>query len=1110
MADKRFREALAMDHRMVDEVDWRTPFSGTQDVIQRLLPYHIYQYPDAAIDAITSREEAKIEHSTEALSRRLQKLNERFNGMLTREGSDSYYSIDRMQLDHLQKDDFKQQKDRLKDLQLQRDISSLGYNFSLVGLLPLVLVQATNAQKYKCDQPDGVGRGYKVDGTEAHQCDEGTSCYQLGQGVYCGAGTGAVVAAPTNAPAVYEPAPAPAPACDKNGPAAVCKGPDGTSPNYYKCVNGKPQSYSCDGSSVCYQDSHGIVCGASNSTSSCTPGALKCASADGTSPDFSKCVDGEQVSLTCGAGLACSQEGPFHVNCGPYKPDNTHVDYPANPVAPTSAATGYPSYPSYPNAAPQPAQPYANKFAAAGYPDAIDKSNGPSTIRSKTGGMRPRGQNLMEIDIDYNPHEAKHEDHAVGGNDDLKAIFDRPEAFSHDMENFAMSQGYNAPTQQASTSAQSSSSVAPAAESDYSPQYAAYPSAPSTAAAYVTPAAFYNAGAPRQALNAPFAAVVPETIPFPQLLFSLQSAMQLNQAPNPYQPTQAPVYDTQAPAYGTQDPYYSTQAPVYGTQAPSYGTQAPSYYTTMAHPAYGASPPPVYSASLPTHVCDCNPCSGHNTHTVYVSIETNTMTNSCVNACSNECDDSDHKHKHKHKHGHKHKHEHKHKHDDCDTDSDSDDECCTPTCPTTSDTCKPTSTCCETTSECEDPGHKHKHKHKHGHKHKHKHHHDDCEPEPECEPKCEPTKEKCKPVSEVDEADCFGRAVLSILNNDEESVTTLGKQLFEAVQSDAESDSDSDDESVHPVEHNAVSGTCPSSCDPQPTHTAYESIETALVAVETGCVSPSSQPTHVVLKSVETGCAPVESQNTHTVYESVEEHKCGEPVCPTHAVLEHIECGKVAPSSQKTHLVYESIETGHAPVSQLNTHTVYESIESHCQTNTCSANTHTVYQSVESHCQTNTCSANTHTVYESVESHCQTNSCSANTHTVYESLESHCYSSGCPSPSCSSVNTHTVYESVEKHCEVNTCTTNTHTVYESVEKNCQSVSAQSTHTAFVYIGTNGCNSHIVIETLETGCASKSSCETCETHVCRLEDNNDVESDDAENDAAEAGNGESDI
>ncbi|KAJ2377507.1 hypothetical protein IW150_001340 [Coemansia sp. RSA 2607] len=123
---KRFQEALAMDHRMVGEVDWHTPFSGTQDVIQRLLPYHIFQYPDTAIDAITNREEEKIEKSTDALSKRLQKLSERFNGILTREGSDSYYSIDRMQLDRLRKDDFKQQKDQLKDLQLQRDISSLG------------------------------------------------------------------------------------------------------------------------------------------------------------------------------------------------------------------------------------------------------------------------------------------------------------------------------------------------------------------------------------------------------------------------------------------------------------------------------------------------------------------------------------------------------------------------------------------------------------------------------------------------------------------------------------------------------------------------------------------------------------------------------------------------------------------------------------------------------------------------------------------------------------------------------------------------------------------------------------------------------------------------
>ncbi|KAJ1871880.1 hypothetical protein LPJ57_005140, partial [Coemansia sp. RSA 486] len=1133
-------------------------------------------------------------------------------------------------------------------------------NLSLFGLLPFIAVfQAAAAQKYKCDQADGVGRGYTVNGSEAHQCDEGTSCYQLGQGVYCGAGTGDVIAAnsynstaPTAAPAPASYAPAPADLCSKSKTAAAaCKGPDGTGPGYYKCVDGKPQSFSCGGSSVCYQDGHGIVCGVSNSTSSCTPGALKCGAADGTSAEFSRCVDGEQVSLTCGAGSACYQEGPFHVSCGPYKAGNTHVEYPANPVGPTTAApvppvapaydaatsasseapymapgyssyssaaaTGQPAPSSYGNAnagGAYPAAPYANKVVG-GYPDAIDKSNGPTTIRSKVG-LRPRGLNLMEIDIDYNPHEAADDKHDTGSNN-LNGIFDRPEAFSHDMDNFAMSQGYNSPTPHASSHSANAEEklnrVAAAGDSDYSAQYAAYPvpsysedKASATAATYVAPAAFYNAHA---GISAPFAAIVPETVPFPQLLFSLQSAMQFNQAQNPYAPTQAPAYgsqpapayNTQAPSYGSQGagygsqgagygsqgPIYGSQGPIYGSQGVGYGSQGPSY--SAQGPSYGASPAPSYVASPPpppscpsSHSCDC----GHSsTHTVYVSIETNTE-NHCVNACGG-CDDDDghkHKHKHHHKHCHKHKGKHEHKHkdkggddDDCDCDDDdheSDDECSpTPSC-TTSDTCKPSPTC-ETTSECDDDKHKHKHKHKHhkdGHKHKHKHKHDDgCEEE---------SSETCSSVSEIEEADCFGRAVLSIINNDEESVTTVGKQLFEMQHSDAEADSDSDDETVGPVNHNAVPSSCPASdnsCASQPTHTAYESIETgchcggncgkgctcgnhctcgaasscasdntyhtvlvsvgsscqapsssacgcspsspscastptAYASIETGCITHSSGPTHVVLKSVETGCAPVCSQNTHTVYESVEKNKCGESKCPTHAVLEHIETGKVEASSQHTHLVYQSIETGCAPVSSQNTHTVYESIETGCSScgggssSNCgcssvnthtvyqsvesgcapasSQNTHTVYQSIETGCSTcggsssnnnNNCgcsSANTHTVYKSIESHYETGS-AANTHTVYQSIESGCSTCGSNNNNncgCSSASTHTAYQSIETHCQTAPAA-NTHTVYQSVESGCESNPAKSTHTAFVYIGTNGCNSHIVLETLESGCAS---------------------------------------
>ncbi|KAJ1816738.1 hypothetical protein LPJ75_001926 [Coemansia sp. RSA 2598] len=123
---KRFREALSMDHQMVSNPDWRTPFNGTRDVIQRLLPYHVFQYPDAAIDSGMSREEKSIQSSTETLGKRLNDLTQRYNRLLADESSDGFYSVDGMQLDYLRLDDLRQKRTQLEDMQLQRDISSLG------------------------------------------------------------------------------------------------------------------------------------------------------------------------------------------------------------------------------------------------------------------------------------------------------------------------------------------------------------------------------------------------------------------------------------------------------------------------------------------------------------------------------------------------------------------------------------------------------------------------------------------------------------------------------------------------------------------------------------------------------------------------------------------------------------------------------------------------------------------------------------------------------------------------------------------------------------------------------------------------------------------------
>ncbi|KAI8081640.1 uncharacterized protein BX664DRAFT_388597 [Halteromyces radiatus] len=48
---KRYIEALIKDHEKVSRPDYLTPFKSIEDAMDRLLPYHIYQYPTADLDA---------------------------------------------------------------------------------------------------------------------------------------------------------------------------------------------------------------------------------------------------------------------------------------------------------------------------------------------------------------------------------------------------------------------------------------------------------------------------------------------------------------------------------------------------------------------------------------------------------------------------------------------------------------------------------------------------------------------------------------------------------------------------------------------------------------------------------------------------------------------------------------------------------------------------------------------------------------------------------------------------------------------------------------------------------------------------------------------------
>ncbi|KAJ1735202.1 hypothetical protein LPJ61_000660 [Coemansia biformis] len=123
---RRFRKALEMDHQMVENPDWRTPFSGTQDVIQRLLPFHVFQYHDRDIDSASAREERRIQGSTRSLESRLAALRQRHEALVVSEGGDNHYHVDNIQIERQRIDAARAELDRLRSMQLQRDIASMG------------------------------------------------------------------------------------------------------------------------------------------------------------------------------------------------------------------------------------------------------------------------------------------------------------------------------------------------------------------------------------------------------------------------------------------------------------------------------------------------------------------------------------------------------------------------------------------------------------------------------------------------------------------------------------------------------------------------------------------------------------------------------------------------------------------------------------------------------------------------------------------------------------------------------------------------------------------------------------------------------------------------
>ncbi|KAJ2489926.1 hypothetical protein IWW37_003556 [Coemansia sp. RSA 2050] len=122
---RRFREALAMDHQLVYAPDWRTPFNGQRDAVQRLLPFHVFQYSDSAIESEIKSVDDRMAKSTLGLTRRLQALSTRYEAILANEGSDSHYNLQHILLDRQRASQAKSELTALRDIRLQRDMAAM-------------------------------------------------------------------------------------------------------------------------------------------------------------------------------------------------------------------------------------------------------------------------------------------------------------------------------------------------------------------------------------------------------------------------------------------------------------------------------------------------------------------------------------------------------------------------------------------------------------------------------------------------------------------------------------------------------------------------------------------------------------------------------------------------------------------------------------------------------------------------------------------------------------------------------------------------------------------------------------------------------------------------
>jgi hypothetical protein len=81
----RMKRLLIQDQDCVSKPDYRKRFNSREDAIQRLLPYHLYQYSN--MDAWMKWEESQSQQSLKSLADQCLELYQRYESILKKEAS---------------------------------------------------------------------------------------------------------------------------------------------------------------------------------------------------------------------------------------------------------------------------------------------------------------------------------------------------------------------------------------------------------------------------------------------------------------------------------------------------------------------------------------------------------------------------------------------------------------------------------------------------------------------------------------------------------------------------------------------------------------------------------------------------------------------------------------------------------------------------------------------------------------------------------------------------------------------------------------------------------------------------------------------------------------